>query len=145
MSVPPSTGLERRGPLSRFFRAGIRDAESRLARLTAPTPLDETRVIPLLQSSAALGVLDRLFWLFRRASDSSVLAVAARRAVAEWSRLPSSAQRSAAGTILLAGALTHLSLIYSERVPPGWAWLILPSMAAVIGGALLAAPRRPTS
>jgi hypothetical protein len=126
--------------VSRFFGAGVRDAERRIAALTASRPDDEPRVVSQLESSAVFGVVSRAVNLLACAYESSALVTMATRLIdhsytsASWG-----CRRFSAGVVLVVAAATYVGLYLVQQSPTGWLWLVVPAMAAIIGALLIAA------
>jgi hypothetical protein len=97
------------------------------------------RVAKVMESSAVLGVLDRVLrLLWRAAADSVAVATTARWAHA-WSGLEAPLRRVAVGTTLIVAVTAHLVLMVATQIPSGWLWLVMPSIFAAIGLLLIVA------
>ena len=103
--------------------------------------LDDRRVIRVVESSLMFGLADRALARAWHAAASSVALVVAWRVAAAWREVPASRQRRTAGLALLAAVATHVSLMLTGPVPPGWWWLLLPGLFATAGLMLMALSR----
>jgi hypothetical protein len=75
--------------------------------------------------------------LIARAAAGSRMVGAAQRSIAAWTRLAPPVKYRAAGSLAVAASATHVAMLL-PRHPPGAWWLIIPSLAAVFGVALIA-------
>jgi len=126
--------------LSRFLREGVIDAERRVAALTSPQPVDEPRVVALVESSVAVGLVSRAVRNVARAYESSWLVAKVEGVVREWwIARPWRWQRFAGGVILVVAALTYVGLYLLQQSPVGWLWFLVPALALIVGGLSLAA------
>lgn len=125
--------------IRQFFRDGFSDAEQRLAGITLGAPADDPRVTQVITASRAVGAVGRVLGIVGAAAESSAFVAAGREAVERWRHLAPPAQRLAGGVTLMTAAAVHVSLTLWRGITPGWLWLILPGMAAAVGGLLLAA------
>ena len=103
--------------------------------------LDDRRVTRVVESSLLFGLADRALARAWHAAASSVAVVLVRRVAAAWREVPASRQRFTAGLALLAAAATHVALMLTGPVPPGWLWLLLPGLFATAGLMLMALSR----
>jgi hypothetical protein len=122
----------------RCLTAGVREAERRVARLTAPAAVDDARVVRMADGSLVVGAIGRLAVRAATAARESRLARRAGPWWHAWQGEGPAARQRAAGLVLLTAAGTHVVvLVLGAGVPPGWQWLILPSIGAVIGALLM--------
>ena len=75
--------------------------------------------------------------LIARAAAGSRIVRAAQRSTAEWTRLAPSIKYRAAGSLALTASVTHVAMLLPHHPPGAW-WLIIPSLAAAFGVALIA-------
>ena len=75
--------------------------------------------------------------LIARAAAGSRIVSAAQRSTAAWTRLAPPIKYRAAGSLALAASATHVAMLLPHHPPGAW-WLIIPSLAAVFGVALIA-------
>ena len=72
-----------------------------------------------------------------RAAAGSRVAGAARQSRARWTSLDPAIRYRALGAFALAASTTHVAMVLPHRAPGAW-WLLLPSLAAAFGVALIA-------
>lgn len=116
--------------LVRLLGGGLRDAECRLARLTAPSARDESRVVEIVGDSAVVRGAQRVAHSVTAAGGGSAIAGAVAAYVAPWA---AAWRARETGLVLTVAALTYIGLSRLGDVPPGWLWLILPLLAATAG------------
>lgn len=130
--------------VSRFFGLGVRDAERRIAALTAVRQDDEPRVLAQLESSVTFGVVNRgVNHLVRAYETSTIVTSAARLFERSYTSRSWRRRRFDAGVVLVVAAATYVSLYLVQQSPTGWLWLAVPAMTAIIGGLLIAASGGP--
>jgi len=117
--------------LKRFWSAGARDADARLAAVISPQPFEAAD--RYLRRSAIVAALDRAtvalerWW---RASRSGQRAAAFADALGHT---PLWQQQQRIAVVLLIAAAVHVTLMMIQGPRPGWFWLIVPAMAALFG------------
>ncbi|MDO8680089.1 MAG: hypothetical protein Q7R30_16315 [Acidobacteriota bacterium] len=106
----------------------------------------DDRVSVVLRDSVAVAWADRLIQRGCRAMERSVTRSYVTALGTWWQALPWAERRRAVGTTLMTAVIVHVGLAAWEGASPGWLWLILPGMAAAVGGLLIAAsgPSRET-
>jgi hypothetical protein len=100
---------------------------------------EERRVVHVIESSVLFGAADRAVARAWQAAGSSRAAALARRGVSAWRDLGTPLRRLGVGVALLSGTATHLALTLTGPPPPGWIWLVLPSLFTALGLLLVAA------
>jgi len=128
--------------LWRFVAVGAGDAVRQLARLTAAASPDETGVASLVESSAAIGAVDRVLGLVVASARTSVIAGAAAMRWAAWRGQHPVDRTRNTGIALLAAAGVHMALSFWQRPVAGWLWLVAPALAAAFGALMVCAPSR---
>jgi len=127
--------------LKRFWSAGARDADRRLAAVIAPQPFEPAD--RYLRGSAIVVALDRAtvalerWW---RASQSGQRAAAFAVALRH---MPPRQQQQRIAVVLLSAAAVHVTLTMIQGPRPGWFWLIVPAMAALFGLLVIVGVRSP--
>lgn len=94
--------------------------------------------LAILESSLLIRIAGGALTAVRRAAEEATLLAPARIVLAAWRELPVPARQQAFGITLIAAAATYTGLALWKQDPPGWVWTIVPSLAAVIGGVLIA-------
>lgn len=122
--------------LVRFLAIGLRDAEARLARLTAPAGAQDAGLWDVLDDSRPGRAASRLSRAIKRSAAHSRAAGRSRTMAQGWVSLTPLARMRAVGVVVIAAAATHITLAWPYRTPGGW-WLILPLTALVFGMAAL--------
>lgn len=125
--------------LARFYSIGAEDADRRVAAALQPAPLDPAD--RYVKNSALVTAVDRATrWLrdaWRSSTAGRVLAAFRERMMREpWQR-----RYQAAAVFLLTATVVHVMLVWLQGPRPGWFWMIVPAMAALFAGVLLAGSR----
>ncbi len=100
----------------------------------------DLNVAAVIKSSVVFGLLDRALGFAWRAAQGSVAVARAAETAGAWTGLDTRVRRAAAGTMLIVAVVAHIVFTLVTQVPPGWIWLMLPSMFGAIGLLLVAAP-----
>lgn len=128
--------------LWRFVAAGVGDAVHRLSRFTVPTAPDETDALGVVETSVAVGSLDRALDRFRAAAGASVIVGVLAARWAAWRGQPPVARTRNTGIALLTAAGVHMALSLWQGPVAGWLWLVAPGVAAAFGALMACAPSR---
>lgn len=104
-----------------------------------PTDPADRRVIRVIEASLLFGLADRAVARAWRAAASSAVVALAVKFAAVRREVPAPQQRFTAGWALLVAVATHLALMLTGPVPPGWLWLLVPGILAAAGLLLVAA------
>ena len=100
---------------------------------------DDSRATAVIEASAVVRAADLVTARVRTARASSRLAALASSAVASWAALTWSSRRLAVGLMLIVAPVVHVMLsLSSPSAQPGWIWLVIPGLSAVIGVLLVA-------
>jgi hypothetical protein len=94
--------------------------------------------LAILESSVLIRVAGSVLGAIRRGSKDAALLAPARAVVATWQELSVPARQYACGVALIAAGATFTGLALWKQDPPGWVWTVVPALAIVIGGVLVA-------
>jgi hypothetical protein len=125
--------------LKRFWSAGARDADRRLAAVIAPQPFEPAD--RYLRRSTIVAAVDRAtvalerWWQASRTGQSSVWFADRVR------RTPRRERWQAIAIVLVVAVAVHVTLMMIQGPRPGWFWLIVPAMAALFGLLVIAGAR----
>jgi len=125
--------------LRRFWSAGARDADDRVAAALAPRPFEPAD--RYLRGSAIVAALDRAtvvlerWWRASRTGQSTAVFAATLRGT------PPRERWHGIAIVLLVAVTVHVTLMMIQGPRPGWFWLIVPAMAASFGLFLIAGAR----
>lgn len=125
--------------LKRFWLAGARDADARLAAVIAPQSFEPAD--RYLRQSVIVAALDRAtvalerWWLASKTGQSTAVFADTLK------HTPQRERWQAVATVLLVAVAVHVTLMMIQGSRPGWFWLIVPAMAALFGLLLIAGAR----
>ena len=125
--------------VKRFWSAGARDADARLAAVLAPPPFESAD--RYLRSSAIVAAVDRAtvalerWWQASRTRQLTAVCADTLR------RMPPARRWRGLAIALLVGVVVHLALTMIQGRRPGWFWLIVPAMTALFAVILIAGAR----
>ena len=128
---------------ARLIRHGARNADRRVAAWLAPVSGEATD--KYLASSALVRGIDRasrtlsMWWMN---SNAARLLSSTNDA---WLTMGSVDRTRFVGVVILVAVAVHLAATIAQGPRAGWFWLILPAMAAAIGGLFVAGVRRATT
>ena len=94
---------------------------------------DTARLTALLRSSALFAMLDRVRHRLVTAFERSEVAAAWHRSDRQWRSRSAHERRRAVGVTVLVAAAVAVLLGWSSGTMVGPYWLIIPSIAAVVG------------
>jgi hypothetical protein len=125
--------------LKRFWSAGARDADARVAAALAPQRFESAD--RYLRRSAIVDALDRATIALERWWGASSVGQLSSAFAHTFSRTPLRQQRQQIGVVLIVAVAVHITLMMIQGPRPGWFWLIVPAMAALFGLLLMAGSR----
>lgn len=94
--------------------------------------------LAILESSLLIRAAGGALTAIRRAAEDATLLAPARNVTVTWRELAVPARQYACGVTLIVAAATYTGLALWKQDPPGWVWMVVPALAAVIGGVLVA-------
>ena len=124
---------------TRFFSLGLADADARWARLLRPRSY--AAADRYLASSRVVRGIDRATQLMRDWSQASVAWQVYRRFRAGWAQESWSAKSDTLATLLLTAVIVHVGLTSLNGPRPGWFWLIVPGLVALLSVLIIAGTR----
>lgn len=131
---------------AQFVRAGLDDADERIARRLPPDVIDHPWVRDSIGSGIVSGWIARAVAMARAACGSSIALAAVRTAQSAWAAAHWSARRRTIGLLLLTAVAVHAALMSWNGPPAGWIWTIVPGLTTALAVLLLIAsvtpPRR---
>lgn len=119
-----------------FLLLNLKDAETRLKRLTVPDRPDSPDLWRELEHSAATRVVASLNRVMRNAAPESRARMAWQAATQAVAATDPIHRMRAIGGLTVTAALTHIALIATTSPVGGW-WLILPGIVLTFGVAAL--------
>lgn len=125
--------------LIRLFALGMQDADRRIAAALEPRPLEAAD--RYLKDSLAVRAIDRVTRRLGEWWSTSETGRTWSSAVEGFALAPGPVRYQAVGGVLITAVAVHVVLTLVNGPRPGWFWMLIPAMVAVLAVLLLAGAR----
>lgn len=133
---PPPQAANNVGALKRFISLGARDADARVEAFLAPRSFEASD--NYLRGSKVVRTIDEATRRLHAWSRASMTGRSLRSLAEQWRHTGWAAQSRLIAVVLLSAATVNVLLTALNGPRPGWFWLIVPALAAVLAALLLA-------